>query len=215
MGLALLGSSSVQGSNGPLEPAQTRVFCGARECPRQANSPGPLSLRGLTSDHLLLAGHPPSRRSEFDLGDLARLPPRPRVAAEPALGSDRLAGPGDLGNQVPQPSNHWLDLPIPSNWLTDDAGPSPIQEITGVAPGRSSQGDLSGWPMAPSSPWLFPDRVAPPPQLETLALVPYGQAAIQAGPGVLPVPGPLPALGLATALAYCRQLRRATGGGRR
>ena len=69
--------------------------------------------------------------------------------------------------------------------------------------------------MAPSSPSLFPDPFAPPTQLETLALVPHGQAAIPAGPGVLPVPGPLPALGLATALAYCRQLRRATGRGRR
>ena len=215
MGLALLGSSSVQGSNGPLEPAQTRVFCGARECPRQASSPGPLSLRGLTSDYLLLVGHPPPRRPQFDPGDLPRWVPRSSVAAEPAPGAVRLAGPGDLGDQVPQPSNHWLDLPIPSNWLTDDAGPSPIQEITGGAAGRSSQGDLSGWPMAPSSPSLFPDPFAPPTQLETLALVPHGQAAIPAGPGVLPVPGPLPALGLATALAYCRQLRRATGRGRR
>jgi hypothetical protein len=209
LGVSLLSSTSVQGSNGPMWSDLGGPLCKPKQCPSQANAFGLRPGSELERDQLALASHQPSSGREW-------APEGPRAwshANQP--GYDLSPAP----QQAPEPGDAfipsaWLDPwrqpAIVSGWQARDSGSPSPQPINGQADGgaikektkrdgleRSSPPDLS---LDRTTPHLDPQ---PPVALTPLPAVLDRDSAPQS------VPGPLPVLGLITALGYCRQFKLA------
>ncbi len=210
--VSLLSSTSVQGSNGPLKVALKNNLCTAKLCPGNGDRIGLRLERAVDRYSLPQSTIQPPSSARSEPAPLSDWIDRHQIASGPyPLANNSLAGPGALLAPAPWLDPGWEQTLAPGGVAADAAAPS-FQEISLAAHGSAVPGGPGAWISPFSPPRLSEDPWSP--QLEEYQRV--QRTGIQAEPvrldrvsGLVSVPGPLPVLGLATALAYCRQFRHA------
>ena len=211
LGVSLLSSTSVQGSDGPMWSDLGGPLCKPKQCPSQASAFGLRPGSELKLDQRTQAGYQPTTGHEWS-------PEGPRAWSYP---NQPGSGLSPAPQQAPEPGDSlipatwldpWREPGIVSGWQARDSGSRSIQPNSGQAYGgaikektkregleRSSVPDLS---FDRTTPHLDPP---PPPALPPLP----GDHDRDRDSAPKSVPGPLPVLGPITALGYCRRFRLA------
>jgi hypothetical protein len=206
--VSLLSRTSVQGSNGPLKVALKNNLCTPKLCPGNRDSVGVQLQRAEDRFSLPQASNQPPSSARSEPASLSDWIDRDPIASgRYPLADKSIDGPGALLAPAP-----WLDpgreeTAVPGGGAPNAAAPS-FQTITQSAHGSAVQGD-PGARLSPFSPARLTQnpsatqldeylRAGSPVETVVRPIRDYGPVS---------VPGPLPVLGLVTALAYCRQFR--------
>ena len=211
LGVSLLSSTSVQGSDGPMWSDLGGPLCKPKQCPSQASAFGLRPGSELKLDQRTQAGYQPTTGHEWS-------PEGPRAWSSP---NQPGSGLSPAPQQAPDPGDPdvasawlepWREPALVGGWLARDSGSPSRQLINGAGYGGAikEKTNREGLERS-SSPDLSLDR-------PTRHLDPQPPAALPPLPADLDrdrdsapqsVPGPLPVLGLITALGYCRRIRLA------
>jgi hypothetical protein len=209
--VSLLSSTSVQGSDGPMWSDVGGALCQPKQCPSQTSAFGLRPGSELERDQLALASYQASSVREW--------------AHEGRRAWSFLNQPGSglypAPQQAPQlgdsfiPSawlDSWRQPAIVSGWRARDSGSPSLQPINGLAYGGATKDNTKQEGLERSSaPDLSQDRTTPhldpqPPAALAPLIADHDRDKDSAPQSV---PGPLPLLGLITALGYCRRFRLA------
>jgi hypothetical protein len=211
--VSLLSSTSVQGSDGPMWSDVGGALCQPKQCPSQASAFGLLPVGELERGHLALASHQPSSGREW------------AAEGRRAWSTHKQPGSGlsPAPQQAPDPDDSliasaWLEPcrepALVGGWLARDSGSPSRQPINGAAYGWAIKDKTKREGLErSSSPDVSLDRPTPHLDPQPPAALPPLPADLDRDrdrdPAPQSVPGPLPVLGLITALGYCRQIRLA------
>lgn len=211
--VSLLSSTSVQGSNGPMWSDLSGPLCKPKHCPRQATTFGLLPVGELERGHLALASHEPASGREWAAEGRRAWSTHKQPGSGLSPAPQQAPDPGDpyIASAWLEP---WREPALVGGWLARDSGSPSRQPINGAAYGEAIKDKTKREGLErSSSPDVSLDRPTPHLDPQPPAALPPLPADLDRDrdrdPAPQSVPGPLPVLGLITALGYCRQIRLA------